>query len=85
MADRAYYTQKEVAEIFRVSQATVIKWRLLGYLEYFRPPGSSRVLYPVEAVEHFKKEYAFREEVRERPRINGSHSRRSAPQQEWRI
>jgi len=85
MSGKAYYTQREVAEIFRVSQGTVIKWRQLGFLEYFRPPGSTRILYPTEAVESFKKEFTYRREVVNTQRISGRNGRRAALEKEWRI
>jgi hypothetical protein len=54
MAEQAqaqqYLTQAELAERWRVSTACVINLRKKGVLSYFRPPGSSRVLYPVKAV-----------------------------------
>lgn len=85
MSGKAYYTQREVAEIFRVSQGTVIKWRELGYLEYFRPPGCSRVLYAADAIEEFRKNFTYRKEVMNTSKIKGRHNRRVASQKEWRI
>ncbi|MBC2734074.1 MAG: helix-turn-helix domain-containing protein [Desulfobacteraceae bacterium] len=80
-----YYTQREVAEMFRVSQGTVIKWRELGYLEYFRPPGSNRVTYSVDGVERFRKNFTYRKEVMQKPPATGSSYRRVAPANDWRI
>jgi hypothetical protein len=82
---KMYYTQKEVAEEFRVSQGTVIKWRSLGYLEYFKPPGSNRVLYPVEGIERFSKQFIFREEVIKSQPVAGINYRHAAPNTNWRI
>lgn len=82
---KMYYTQKEVADEFRVSQGTVIKWRSLGYLEYFKPPGSKRVLYPVEGVERFRKKFTFRGEVIQLQSVAGIKCRRAAPNNDWRI
>ncbi len=72
-----YLTQKEVADKFRISQSSVKNWREKGLLKYFQAPGSSRVLYPVDAVEELErqsikreKEVVARAEIkRERPRI----------------
>lgn len=58
--DKKYLTQKEVAELFRVSQSTVKNWRDAGLLEYFQPPGSTRVLYPKAAIEEFESNYTRR-------------------------
>jgi len=79
-----YYTQREVADLFRVSQGTVIKWRGLGYLEYLRPPGSNRVLYTVASVERFQDQFTRREEVT-KPPIDISSCRRVAPAKDWRL
>jgi hypothetical protein len=59
-APKKYLTQKEVADLFRVSQSTIKAWRDAGLLEYFQPPGSSRVLYPRESIEAFEKNYTRR-------------------------
>ena len=48
--DHKYFTQQEVADLFRVKPATVKNWRDAGLLDYFQPPGSSRVLYPKASV-----------------------------------
>jgi len=83
-----YLTQQEVADRFRISPATVKNWRDQGLLIYFQAPGSSRVLYPLEAVEQLerqslktnKKEVAKKSGIkRERPEIS------PRKQKEWRI
>lgn len=55
--NRKFYTQQEVAELFRVSAGTIKNWRDAGLLDYFQVPRSSRVLYPVEAINQFKSEH----------------------------
>lgn len=55
--DHKYLTQQEVADLFRVKSGTVKNWRDAGLLEYFQPPGSTRVLYPRESVEDFERQY----------------------------
>jgi len=52
-----YFTQQEVADIFRVSPNTVKNWRDHGLLDYFQVLGSTRVLYPIEAVNQFKENH----------------------------
>jgi transposase len=82
-----YLTQREVAARFRVALSTVKNWRERGLLRYFQAPGSSRVLYPIDAVEELerqsikqKKEVVKLPEIkRERPRIPAQ------PQKEWRV
>lgn len=39
------WTQKEVAEYFRVSEGTIINWRKDGIFSCCRMPGKRRVLY----------------------------------------
>jgi len=51
-----YFTQNEVADLFRVTPNTVKNWREAGLLEYFQVPGSTRVLYPVDGVNQFREE-----------------------------
>lgn len=88
--EKKYLTQQEVADIFRVRPSTVKNWRDRGLLAYFRAPGSTRVLYPVDAIEEFEKQSTTqqreviqrrsnRENTRERPDV----SNRTA--KEWRI
>ena len=82
-----YLTQREVAGKFRVSQSTVRNWRERGLLKYFQAPGSSRVLYPIDAVEELERQSIKQEKgvvklteiKRERPRIPAQ------PQKEWRV
>ena len=84
---RKFLTQGEVAYRFRVSPSTIKNWRARGLLRFFQVPGSSRVLYPVEAVEEFERQSLQREKEvvrltgikRERPRIFDK------PKKEWRI
>lgn len=54
---KEYLTQQEVADLFRVSPNTVKNWRTAGLLDYFQPPCSTRVLYPIESVNQFKEQH----------------------------
>ena len=54
--EQKYLTQQEVADLFRVSSGTVKNWREAGLLDFFQPPGSTRILYPRDSVEQFEKE-----------------------------
>ena len=63
--DQKYLTQEEVALLFRVSPSTVKNWRDAGLLEYFQPLGSTRVLYPREAVEEFEKQHTRKAKILE--------------------
>jgi hypothetical protein len=86
-----YMTQQEAADLFRVKPATVKNWRDAGHLDYFQPPGSTRVLYPRKSVEELEKNCTKREKAsvnnfkkpaevkREMPGMS------SKPEKEWRI
>ena len=43
--EKELWTQKEVANYFRVVQGTVKNWRDQGFLSYWQAPGSSKILY----------------------------------------
>jgi excisionase family DNA binding protein len=87
--EEKYMTQEEVALLFRVSQSTVKNWREAGLLGYLQPPGSTRVLYPKEAVEDFEKQHTRKAKVLEFKRPaevkKEIHGMSSNPQKEWRI
>lgn len=82
-----YYTQREVADRFRVTQSTVKNWRKNGLLKYFQAPGSRRILYPADAVAELEQKSLKKlGEVikpkaikRERPELSPK------PAREWRI
>jgi excisionase family DNA binding protein len=87
--ERKYMTQEEVALLFRVSLSTVKNWRDAGLLGYFQPTGSTRVLYPKEAVEEFEKQHTKKAKVLEFKRPaevqKGKPEVSTKPQKEWRI
>ena len=87
--DKKYLTQQEVADLFRVTPATVKNWREAGLLEYFQPPGSTRVLYPRESIEEFEKQHTkkakileFRKPAEIKREMPGMSSK---SKKEWRI
>ena len=45
-----YITQNKLAERWHVSPGTIINWRDAGQLPFFRLPGSSKVLYPMDKI-----------------------------------
>ena len=88
--DKKYYTQEEVAVLFRVSQSTIKNWRDKGLLEYLQPTGSTRVLYPRETIEEFEtlhrqrvKVIGFKKPEPVRKEETGLSSNRI--QKRWRI
>jgi excisionase family DNA binding protein len=87
--DHEYMTQEEVAMRFRVSQSTIKNWRDAGLLGYFQPPGSSRVLYPRDAVDEFEKRHTKKAKILEfkRPAEVKKGKPEVSPKsgKEWRI
>ncbi len=78
-------TQKEVAYRFRVSPSTVKNWRSRGLLQFFQAPGSSRVLYPVKAVEELEERSIRKEVTRPQGITRGKAKISTKPKKEWRI
>lgn len=52
-----FFTQKELAERWRVTESTIKKIRDNGGISYFFPPNSSRVLYPKSEVIRVEREH----------------------------
>lgn len=52
---KSFLTQKELATRWRMSESSIKNWRERGHLCYFQLPGSTRVLYPVKAVEEIER------------------------------
>lgn len=81
-----FLTQEEVADRFRVTPSTILNWRRRGLLEYFQVPGSTRVLYPVGAVERFEQEHIKKEKGGPaQPEIKRKRPQIAKPHKEWRI
>ena len=87
--EKKYLTQQEVADLFRVRPATVKNWRDAGHLDYFQPPGSTRILYPKESIEEFESQHTRKAKVIEFKRP--AEIKRTKPEvsskfkKEWRI
>ena len=52
--EKELWTQKEVANYFRVVQGTVKNWRDQGFLSYWQAPGSSKILYYRYEIDEFR-------------------------------
>lgn len=82
-----FFTQKEVAIRWNVSQTTLKNWREKGVLPFFKVPSSSRILYPIEAILNLEKNNIQGMEVqpevaetkREKPVMS------TIPKRKWRI
>ncbi|MBF0527729.1 MAG: helix-turn-helix domain-containing protein [Deltaproteobacteria bacterium] len=87
--DQLYLTQQEVADRFRVKPGTIKNWRERGLLPYLQAPGSTRVIYPKEAVEEFERQSTKTskaiEKIKPAERKRETPGMSSRPQQEWRI
>jgi predicted site-specific integrase-resolvase len=82
-----YLTQQEVAGRFRVTQSTVKNWREKGLLRYLRVPGSTRVMYPADAVEELEQQSLRQEKEVVKPKVIKRERPGISPkeQKEWRI
>jgi len=82
-----YLTQREVSRKFRVSQSTVINWRKRRLLDYFQAPGSTKVLYPVTAVDDFERRslHKVEEVINPKKIARKSPEISTGPVREWRI
>jgi hypothetical protein len=85
------WTQKEVAQYFRVVSGTIKNWRDLGYLSYYRAPGSSRVLYFRDEIKNFidKNSVKRKDSSCSNRKIKGIVERKpvvsAQPSEDWRI
>ncbi len=51
-----FYTQTEVAQMFRCSKGSIIDWGKDGCFDIWRSPHNGRVLYTIESVDRFYEE-----------------------------
>lgn len=82
------WTQREVANYFRVVPGTVHNWCNKGLLKYFRAPGSSRIMFFRDDILRFRDENTVEKKggdarreyrpIEEKPDI-------SATKKQWRI
>jgi hypothetical protein len=82
-----FLTQREVACRFRVTPSTIKNWRERGLLHFFQAPGSTRILYPVDAIDEFERQcIKVTKEVVRKNEIKRERSNVSTrPEKEWRI
>ncbi|MBM9604214.1 helix-turn-helix domain-containing protein [Desulfopila inferna] len=86
-----YFTQKELATRWRVSQGTIINLRKAGNIPFFSLPGSSKILYPVDEIIDCEQKHttAIKEVHNKRHQL--TELKRKLPvvspkkQQNWRI
>jgi len=86
-----WLTQKELAARWKVAQSSIIKWRNEGRVPFFRLPGTSRVLYPIDQIleceqTHTTTTKEAQREQKERTELKRKKPVVSAkPFKEWRI
>jgi hypothetical protein len=89
--EQNYFTQKELAVRWRVSQGTIINLRKAGRIPFFRVPGSSKILYPVDRILECEQHHTIstKEEQREQQQLTEIKRKKpvvsTKPQKEWRI
>lgn len=87
---KKFFTQKELAERWHVSEGTVINWRKRGILSFIRFPGSVRVLYPEHNILTIEQSF----ETKNKLEVTNKHIKANKgkqpvvsikPEKEWRI
>ncbi len=86
----SWITQKELASRWHVSQGTIINWRDAGQLPFFRLPGASKVLYPMDEIFELENQNAttIKEVRRKQKQLTESQRKKpvvSAKKKDWRI
>jgi hypothetical protein len=83
-----FLTQKEVAELFRVSTNTIGNWEKRGFFSRWQAPGSTRVLYLSDEVRDFlDKNLKPRGEGSKPKQINGIKKERPviSSNRKWKV
>ena len=86
-----FFTQKELAELWRVTEATIKNIRDSGGISHFFPPNSSRVLYPKEEILMIERERLISNNKESKRRIKSDEKMVKKPvsptdsNMEWRI
>jgi hypothetical protein len=85
-----FLTQSELAKRWRLTESSIKNLRDRGHLPYFRLPGSSRILYPVETIEELERLHTTSAKEVDRKRRHTEITRKqpdisATPRKEWRI
>ena len=85
--EQELWTQKEVANYFRVVQGTVKNWRDQGLLSYWQAPGSTRVLFYRDEIKKFRDKYTISKKGGDVPKAEIKKVKPcvSPTDKEWRI
>ena len=80
------WTQKKVAEQFKVSSNTIKNWRERGLFSYFKAPGSSRILYYRSEVEDLQTKFTSWKKEAKKGTINKDRAKpKLSSDKDWRI
>ncbi len=84
-----YYSQKELAARWKVSESTVKSWREKGIIPFFQLPLTSRILYPVRAILELEKNNLHIREEKKKQKITQSKREKSVistkSNRKWKI
>lgn len=91
ITEKHYFTQKELAGRWHVSAGTLINLRNNGAIPFFKVPGSSKILYPVEQIIECEHQHTTANKEVEGKQQQRTESKRKTPvvstkpEKEWRI
>lgn len=85
--ENEFWTQKEVADHFRVVSGTVKNWREKGLLKFWQAPGSTRVLFFRDDIREFTDNHISKKGGDKKPKAEIIKVKPcvSSPKKEWRI
>lgn len=88
--EQVFLTQGELAKRWRVTDSTIINWRRRGFLPYLQLPGSSKLLYPLQAVLEIEEKFSKpAKEVKDQKEHTVNKRKKpeisATTQKEWRI
>lgn len=88
---KKFFTQKELAKRWNVSEGTIINWRNKGYITFFPLPGATKILYPVDEINEHEKINTVLKKEDFRSNLKEYKSKRKTPvvsantEKDWRI
>jgi hypothetical protein len=85
--NKELWTQKEVADFFRVVSGTVKNWREQGLIPFWQAPCSSRVLFHRDDIKDFRDKYTISKKGEDKPKaeIKKVKPSLSSEKKEWKI
>jgi excisionase family DNA binding protein len=88
--EKDYWTQQELADRYGVSESTIKNWRDEGHLPFLRFPGSTHILYPVDAIKAVETKHTTPTKEADSKKRTAVMKRKkpvvsTTPEKEWRI